>query len=64
VFRPQKMTVEQLEKGYIWLYKKALSMKSIVLRLARARTNPQFFVPSNLAFRSCLFKMLRRCKEI
>jgi radical SAM superfamily enzyme YgiQ (UPF0313 family) len=64
VFRPQKMTVEQLEKGYIWLYKKALSMKSIVLRLARARTNPQFFVPGNLAFRSCLSKMLRGRKNI
>lgn len=59
VFRPKKMTVEQLEEGFVWLYKKALSMRSIVLRLARARTNPQFFVPDNLAFRSCLFKMLR-----
>jgi radical SAM superfamily enzyme YgiQ (UPF0313 family) len=59
VFRPEKMTVEQLEEGFTWLYKRALSMKSIVLRLARARTNPQFFLPDNLAFRSCLFKMLR-----
>jgi radical SAM superfamily enzyme YgiQ (UPF0313 family) len=59
VFRPKKMTAEQLEEGYIWLYKKALTMKSIVLRLARARTNPQFFGPSNMAFRSCLFRMLR-----
>ena len=63
VFRPKKMTVEQLEQGYIWLYKKALSMKSIVLRLARARTNPQFFGPSNMAFRSCLFRMLRGSKK-
>jgi radical SAM superfamily enzyme YgiQ (UPF0313 family) len=59
VFRPKKMTVEQLEQGFIWLYKKTLSLGSIVLRLARARTNPQFFVPDNLAFRSCLLKMLR-----
>ena len=59
VFRPKKVTVEQLQEGYVWLYKKGLSMKSIVLRLARARTNPQFFVPDNLAFRSCLLKMLR-----
>jgi len=55
VFRPTKMTVEQLQGGFTWLYKRALSMKSIALRLARART----FVPDNLAFRSCLFKMLR-----
>jgi len=59
VFRPKKLTVEQLEEGFFWLYKKTLSMKSIVLRLARARTNLQFFVPDNLAFRSCLLKMLR-----
>jgi radical SAM superfamily enzyme YgiQ (UPF0313 family) len=64
VFRPRKMTVEQLEEGYIWLYKKALSIKSIALRLGRARTNPQFFGPSNLAFRSCLFRMLRGSKKI
>jgi radical SAM superfamily enzyme YgiQ (UPF0313 family) len=64
VFRPQKMTTEQLEKGYLYLYKKALSMKSIALRLARGRTNPQFFLPDNLAFRSCLFKMLRGRKNI
>jgi radical SAM superfamily enzyme YgiQ (UPF0313 family) len=59
VFRPKKMTVRQLEEGFIWLYKKTLSLGSIVLRLARARTNPQFFLPDNLAFRSCLLKMLR-----
>ena len=59
VFRPKKMTMEQLKEGYVWLYKKGLSMKSIVLRLARARTNPQFFLPDNLAFRACLLKMLR-----
>jgi len=64
VFRPKKMTPEQLEEGYILLYKKALSMKCIVLRLARARTNLQFFGPSNMAFRSCLFKMLRGSKKI
>ena len=59
VFRPRKMTVEQLQEGYIWLYKKALSMKSIVMRLARAKTNLQFFGPSNMAFRSCLLKTLK-----
>ncbi|MEJ2430151.1 MAG: radical SAM protein [Deltaproteobacteria bacterium] len=64
VFQPKKMTPEQLHEGYILLYKKALSMKCIVLRLARARTNPQFFGPSNMAFRSCLFKMLRANKAI
>jgi radical SAM superfamily enzyme YgiQ (UPF0313 family) len=59
VFRPNKMTVKQLEHGFIWLYKKTLSLGSIALRLARARTNPQFFLPDNLAFRACLLKMLR-----
>jgi radical SAM superfamily enzyme YgiQ (UPF0313 family) len=59
VFHPKKMTVQQLEDGFIWLYKKTLSLGSIALRLARARTNPQFFLPDNLAFRACLLKMLR-----
>ncbi|MGD8438369.1 MAG: DUF4070 domain-containing protein, partial [Syntrophobacterales bacterium] len=59
VFQPKKMTVQQLEEGFIWLYKRTLSLGSILLRLARARTNPQFFLPDNLAFRACLLKMLR-----
>ncbi len=59
VFRPKKMSVAQLEQGFAWLYQKALSFKSIALRLARARTNPQFFLPDNLAFRSCMLKTLR-----
>ncbi|MBT8490557.1 MAG: B12-binding domain-containing radical SAM protein, partial [Deltaproteobacteria bacterium] len=59
VFRPRKMSVQELEEGFVWLYKKVLSLKSIALRLTRARTNPQFFLPDNLAFRSCLLKMLR-----
>lgn len=60
VFRPRKMSVKELEEGFVWLYKKVLSLKSIALRLTRARTNPQFFLPDNLAFRSCLLKMLRK----
>jgi radical SAM superfamily enzyme YgiQ (UPF0313 family) len=59
VFRPRNMTIQQLEEGYVWLYKNVLTLKSIALRLTRARTNPQFFLPDNLAFRSCLLKMLR-----
>ena len=59
VFHPKKMTTQQLEQGFFWLYKKALSAKSIVLRLARSRTRPQFFIPDNLAFKFCLSKMLR-----
>jgi radical SAM superfamily enzyme YgiQ (UPF0313 family) len=60
VFRPRKMSVQELEEGFVWLYKKVLSLKSIALRLTRARTNSQFFLPDNLAFRSCLLKMLRK----
>jgi hypothetical protein len=54
------MTAQQLEQGFFWLYKKALSVRSIVSRLARSRTVPQFFIPDNLAFKFCLSKMLRR----
>jgi len=59
VFHPKKMTAQQLEQGFFWLYKKALSVRSIVSRLARSRTVPQFFIPDNLAFKFCLSKMLQ-----
>jgi radical SAM superfamily enzyme YgiQ (UPF0313 family) len=59
VFKPAKMTPEQLQQGYFKLYKKALSFRSIGMRLWRARTQPQFFLPDNLAFRQCMLKMVR-----
>jgi radical SAM superfamily enzyme YgiQ (UPF0313 family) len=57
VFRPQHMTPERLQQGFVWLYKKFLSFRSIAGRLIRSRTQPQFFLPDNLAFRSCMRKM-------
>ncbi|MCP4747615.1 MAG: B12-binding domain-containing radical SAM protein [Desulfobacteraceae bacterium] len=62
VFQPARMTVRQLQEGYLRLYRKALSYRSIALRLWRARTQLQFFLPDNLAFRQCLLKVVNSFK--
>ncbi len=59
VFQPARMSAEQLQQGFFRLYRKALSYPSIARRLWRARTQLQFFLPDNLAFRYCLLKMAR-----
>lgn len=63
VFQPAQMTPDELQQGFIWLYKKMLSYRSISMRLLRARTQPQFFIPDNLAFRSCMKKMVTALKQ-
>jgi radical SAM superfamily enzyme YgiQ (UPF0313 family) len=66
VFRPARMTPEQLQDGFFRLYRKALSYPSIARRLWRARTQLQFFMPDNLAFRYCMLKMIsaRRAESV
>ena len=63
VFQPRKMTPRQLQEGFIRLYKRTLSFRSIATRLLRSRTQPQFFLPDNLAFRFCLRKMVPALQE-
>ncbi|MGD9365196.1 MAG: radical SAM protein [Desulfobacteraceae bacterium] len=63
VFQPAQMTPEELQQGFIWLYKRMLSYRSITMRLLRARTQPQFFIPDNLAFRFCMKKMINALKQ-
>ncbi|MEJ2038393.1 MAG: radical SAM protein [Desulfosarcinaceae bacterium] len=64
VFQPARMTPEQLQQGYFRLYKKALSFRSIAMRLWRARTQLQFFLPDNLAFRHCMLKMVKSRQKV
>ncbi len=57
VFQPARMSPEQLQEGFFRLYRRALSYPSIARRLWRARTQLQFFLPDNLAFRYCMLGM-------
>jgi radical SAM superfamily enzyme YgiQ (UPF0313 family) len=58
VYQPARMSPELLQQGFFRLYRKALSYPSIARRLWRARTQLQFFLPDNLAFRYCMLKMI------
>jgi radical SAM superfamily enzyme YgiQ (UPF0313 family) len=63
VFRPAKLTARELQESFIRMYRKALSLRSISRRLLRARTQPQFFLPDNLAFKLCLRKMIPELRQ-
>lgn len=59
VFKPARMTPEQLQQGFFKLYRKTLSFSAIAQRLWRARTQTQFFLPDNLVFRHCIRKLAK-----
>jgi radical SAM superfamily enzyme YgiQ (UPF0313 family) len=63
VFRPRKMTVEQLQEGYDWANQRFYSYPSMLKRLRSIRRSQQVFVPSNWGWRRAwksLAKSLKR----
>ncbi len=48
VFHPKRMSVQELEEGFIWAIKEFYSIKSIAKRVYYSRTRPFFAIPWNL----------------
>lgn len=51
VFKPEKMTPEELYDGYLWIYKQIYSMKNILRRLPRAKKQWIPYLLFNLFYR-------------
>lgn len=51
VFRPKRMSVEQLERGHEWAWKRAYEWGAIARRLLAARTSPLYTAPANVGYR-------------
>jgi radical SAM superfamily enzyme YgiQ (UPF0313 family) len=51
VFRPQKMTMEQLQEGHDWANQRFYSYPSMLKRLWPIRRSHQIFIPTNWGMR-------------
>ena len=51
VFRPKKMTVEQLQEGHDWINRRFYSYPSMFKRFLPLRRSHQIFIPSNWGMR-------------
>jgi radical SAM superfamily enzyme YgiQ (UPF0313 family) len=64
VFRPKKMTVRQLQEGYLWTQKYACAPRSILKRLLwGSRHHFFYFLMSNFVMRSAQMEVIRRIKK-
>ena len=62
VFRPQKMTVEQLQEGHDWANRRFYSYPSMLKRFWPLRRSHQVFLPSNWGMRRA-WRQLMQPKE-
>jgi radical SAM superfamily enzyme YgiQ (UPF0313 family) len=64
VFRPQKMTVQQLQEGYLWAQKYICAPRSILKRLLWGPKNHfGYFLLSNFLLRGAQMKTIHRVKR-
>jgi radical SAM superfamily enzyme YgiQ (UPF0313 family) len=64
VFRPQKMTVQQLQEGYLWAQKYICAPRSILKRLLWGPKNHfGYFLLSNFLLRGAQMKTIHRVKK-
>lgn len=51
VFRPEKMSIQELYDGYIWIYKKIYSVRNIIRRMPKAKKQWIPFLAFNILYR-------------
>jgi radical SAM superfamily enzyme YgiQ (UPF0313 family) len=65
VFVPQKMTPDQLQRGYLWAQKYSCAPRSILRRLLMGpRHHLGYFLLSNFVLRKAQMKVVRRLRSI
>ena len=64
VFRPAKMSVEDLEEGIIWAWKHTYSLKDITKRLAPFIHSPWLSIPLNIGYRKYADKFIYFTRDI
>lgn len=64
VFQPKRMTVQELQEGYLWAQKYACAPRSILKRLLWGpRHHFFYFLMSNFVMRGAQMEMIRRIKK-
>jgi hypothetical protein len=64
VFKPAKMSVEELEEGIVWAWKHTYSAKDIAARLAPFIHSPWLSIPLNMGYRKYANKFLHFTRDI
>jgi len=64
VFKPKRMTVQELQEGYLWAQKYACAPRSILKRLLRgSRHHIFYFLMSNFVLRGAQMEVIHRIKN-
>jgi len=63
VFRPKKMSAEELKRGYLWALSKSYSAYSMIHRLRRTKAMRMFVWPMNIGFSFSVKKLVRVLQE-
>jgi radical SAM superfamily enzyme YgiQ (UPF0313 family) len=64
VFKPKKMTVQELQEGYLWAQKYTCAPRSILKRLLWGpRNHFLYFLMSNFVLRGAQMEVIRRIKK-
>jgi radical SAM superfamily enzyme YgiQ (UPF0313 family) len=61
VFRPEKMTPDELQRGYWWAYRKTYTIRNIIKRCLRSSRNLTFRVGMNVSYRRKALRMPDIC---
>lgn len=64
VFRPQNMTKQELQEGYLWIYRKVYSFRNILKRLPEDKSQRAAYLMFNLFYRKWGKFTDRLCKMI
>ena len=51
VFRPEQMSEKELYDGYLWIYKQVYSLKNIIKRMPKAKSQRIAYLLFNLFYR-------------
>jgi radical SAM superfamily enzyme YgiQ (UPF0313 family) len=57
IFRPQNMTIDELQKGYWWIFRKTYALRNIIKRSIRSPKNIVFRIAMNYSYRKKALRM-------
>jgi radical SAM superfamily enzyme YgiQ (UPF0313 family) len=57
IFRPQNMTIDELQKGYWWIFRKTYTLRNIIKRSIRSPKNIVFRIAMNYSYRKKALRM-------
>jgi hypothetical protein len=64
VFKPKRLTVQELQEGYLWAQKYTCAPRSILKRLLCGPKNQfLYFLMSNFVLRGAQMEVIRRIKK-